>query len=479
MTLHPAIQSLTLQQNSLEEVGSASFQFHPELSLVDLAWNRLSSIQDRTFEAQTKLAYLRLAHNRLTRVDNNTFYGLVSLRVLDLAGNQLTRLPANLLVHVPALEELYLAENKIQALESGIFSGLCCLRKLSLARNELAGFQLGHLARLEELDLSGDRLTSLQLGELPLLATLDLSGNSLLANISSRSLSALPSLTSLNLSRLSLSHIPLGLFLHTRGLKQLFLNGNSFTAVPPSAFIELTQLQELELSDIPELEEVSSSGFLGLGQLTSLHMARNRKLSRLEAGVLEPLHSLRLLNLEQNSLVSLEVRPGRLLGLDLRLGGNPWFCNCSLRDLQESLRRPEAAASSSSPVICSEPSSLAGLSLQSADLSDCPVSRRPSASVTDHEVTVVIVLSLVLVLLLALAGVLLFRCRRSLQRLLKRLRWGKHGGGSGGGPEGKLSGAYGKDYQQSFIQHEEYFLSLARQQAEYSSSGANVPVTEL
>ena len=219
---------------------------------------------------------------------------------------------------------------------------------------------------------------------------------------------------------------------------------------------------------------VSSSAFLGLGQLTSLRLSSNRNLAWLEPGALEPLVSLRQLDLEQNRLTSLDLRPTTLEGLEVKLAGNPWLCNCSLYDLQEALKQQRTTTNS--PIQCHQPEAAAGLSLLIIDLSHCPVSRRPAASnslVTDHEFTVVIVLSVILVLLLALAGVLLFRYRRSLQRLFKRLRWGKHGAG---GPESKL-GAYGQEYQKSFIQHEEYFLSLARQQADYS--GATVPVTEL
>ena len=37
---------------------------------------------------------------------------------------------------------------------------------------------------------------------------------------------------------------------------------------------------------------------------------------------------------------------------------------------------------------------------------------------------------------------------------------------------------YGDEYQRSFIQHEEYFISLAKHQAEQATT-ATVPVTEL
>jgi hypothetical protein len=130
MTLHPAIQSLTLQHNSLQEVGSASFQFHPELSLVDLAWNGLARIQDRTFEAQRRLTVLRLAGNQLTQLTSLTLYGLESLRLLDLASNLLASLPVGLFEATPNLEELYLADNRFQTVEPVpvLFSSLSLLK---------------------------------------------------------------------------------------------------------------------------------------------------------------------------------------------------------------------------------------------------------------------------------------------------------------------------------------------------------------
>jgi Leucine-rich repeat (LRR) protein len=428
-------------------VGSASFQFHPELTLVDLAWNGLVRIQDRTFEAQRKLTVLRLSGNRLSHFDNLTFYGLESLRLLDLSKNQLVRLPGDLLEHLPLLEELYLADNRIQAVDSSFFSGLCCLKKLNLARNELAGINLGSpglLPRLEELDLSGNRLSSLQLDHLPLLGVLDLSGNNLLANISSRSLSTLPSLSILNLSSLGLSHIPSEMFLHMRSLKKLFLNGNSFTAVLPNAFADLSQLVHLELRDNPQLEEVSSGGFLGLGQLTSLHLARNRQLSRLEPGALEPLHSLRLLNLEQNSLVSLEPSSAFHQIVDLRLGGNPWDCNCSLRPLQINL----ASRGNTSNLVCDKPPGLQFQDVLAVNLAaSCPLPTQLEANYT-----LIVALCATILSLLCLAGIVVAVVfHRRLSAACKRRRWAKstkHGGHQEGLPEHLFSiypGQVGRD----------------------------------
>ena len=45
MTLNPELQILTLQQNQISQIGSASFQFHPELLRVDLSNNGLKTVQ--------------------------------------------------------------------------------------------------------------------------------------------------------------------------------------------------------------------------------------------------------------------------------------------------------------------------------------------------------------------------------------------------------------------------------------------------
>jgi hypothetical protein len=286
-----------------------------------------------------------------------------------------------------------------------------------------------------------------------------------------------------------------GLFLHTRGLEQLRLNGNEFKTIPAAAFIELGQLQHLELSDNPRLEVVSSGAFQGLAQLTSLRLSRNSHLARLEAGVLEPLlleasGGLRHLDLAQNNLTRLEddLRRGRQLS-ELRLTANPWRCDCHLRHLQEVLKQ-QPPHSEAEAVMCAQPAAAADRSLLAIDLAGCPVSsstgtgtrsaNSAAAAINYHhqETVVVIVLSVIVVLVvLALAGLMLLRYRRNWQRLLKRLRGGKRSEvgdaklGGGGGYYGQV------EAQKSFIQHEEYFLSLARQQAEYS--GGHVPVTEL
>ena len=59
--------------------------------------------------------------------------------------------------------------------------------------------------------------------------------------------------------------------------------------------------------------------------------------------------------------------------------------------------------------------------------------------------------------------------RRKILELIKDIRWRK--------TESAIKNKE-MEYQKSFIQYEEYFLSLARQQAELEQS-QNIPVTEL
>ena len=70
---------------------------------------------------------------------------------------------------------------------------------------------------------------------------------------------------------------------------------------------------------------------------------------------------------------------------------------------------------------------------------------------------------------LSLIILILLVCRRTILELIKDIQWRE--------TESAIKNKE-KEYQRSFIQYEEYFLSLARQQAELEQN-QNIPVTEL
>ena len=186
------------------------------------------------------------------------------------------------------------------------------------------------------------------------------------------------------------------------------------------------------VQDNQQLELVSGSAFLGLDQLTSLRLSSNRNLARLEPGALEPLVSLRQLDLEQNRLTHLDLRPNHLEGLEVKLAGNSWNCNCSLLPLQTFLA---AQGNNTSDIICDQPPELRGRDLVTVDLTaSCP------SQLSNYTLMVALCAS-ILSLLGAAAIIVAIVFHRRLRAAYNRQQWMKQHQPAGG----RLS--KGQDYQ--------------------------------
>lgn len=489
MTLNPEIRSLILKYNNFKEVGSASFQFHPELEQVDISHNQLFGIQDKTFDAQKKLLTLRINDNKLSRLNDQTFFGLDSLVLLNLRSNEIKLLPAGVFEHLPNLKELYLGDNGLKSINVNAFSGLASLQTLRIDHNHLARIPqepLSLLAHSSVLDISFNGIQGLadnSFSFLPNLKELDVSGNQLSLNVSRFAFQGLEELTSLRLNKANLSSVPTEELFPLARLQQLYLNENNFVSIAANSFAGLRMLKEIEIGGCIELTLVQAGAFNGTNELTRINISNNALLDQIEDNAFPVMPNLRFVDFSNNSLstVSYGLFGWRDLEV-LHVGGNPWQCDCYIQFLQSIISelKTHSQVTLNKTGECSGPRSEAGLSIIDADLSHCVNKlfiNGPKPARTQESATLIVIISVVTTIALTALGILIFHFRGKVQVVFKEMRWQK--------TEAAIRSKemrYGQEPfiqpQKSFIQHEEYFISLAKHQAEQAAS-ANIPVTEL
>jgi len=116
-------------------------------------------------------------------------------------------------------------------------------------------------------------------------------------------------------------------------LLTLILENTGIKTLEPDVFSQLTKLTRLDLSR-NQLQDLDYRLFINLTQLRSLDITNNRLISLTDERLFASLLKLKYLKLSSNSLISLSK--GVLIPLvslkSLYLSGNPFVCDCELRD---------------------------------------------------------------------------------------------------------------------------------------------------
>ncbi|CAG9584286.1 unnamed protein product [Danaus chrysippus] len=316
----------------------------PGVLHVSMSAARLGVLGEAALDGRP-LRTLVLVASRLHQVDSAALASMVtSLASLDMSYNEFTEVPIEALRHLKVLNWLNLQNNFISDLNPMMdWGGLTdSLSSLSLSNNHICVISQGvfsSLRHLTQLELDGNRLRHLDAEALPIsLAILRLSDN-LLSELPCRALIHLPRLRHLHLRNnilqpksnitcrserskidsLDLSHNELSDsfnfdFHHSIQLKQLVLDLNDFTAVPPFV-LECGRLEKLSIS-YNNLQYISDTIVHGLKHsLQRLDLDHN-ELTLLPDSLRE-MNRLRHLSVTYNRLEDIKHLPPKLHSLSL------------------------------------------------------------------------------------------------------------------------------------------------------------------
>ncbi|XP_051843027.1 transforming growth factor beta activator LRRC32 [Antechinus flavipes] len=353
----PRLLSLSLAENSLTRISRWTLRGVPALEELDLHSNVIMEIEEGAFDDLPHLARLNLSMNSITCISD---FSLLQLRFLDLSRNSIETFQTAPSDQEYQLHWLDLRENKLaqfpdlprrnQLIYLNVSNNLIQMRPTSsLSDPGAEAWAVGPqpptdpsandsfpaLSHLLFLDLSYNEIESIPQGFLDPMTSLqflNLSRNCL-RTFEAEWERALPSLDTLDVSHNDLQGFAVGLH-GLASLRQLFLQHNALTALPPLTLANLPKIQRVDLQRNQvrpcgawrALAEPAASGclvFSGIPSLQALNLAGNA-LHRLPEGAFL---QTPLVTLDLSANPGLEVVPGALAGLEaslevLQLQGN-------------------------------------------------------------------------------------------------------------------------------------------------------------
>lgn len=410
------LSHLTINRFGLSELFNDTFFEAASLEYLDLSYNYLESISGETFMGLESLMSLDLSYNRISRIDK--FFNLPKLTYLSLANNNLVSLPPGVFEFLPELKVLHLDGNDFSSLSSGsVFLGLGHLREMYMNNCKLAVLAqsiFDHTQSLESLYLSRNRMVHIpsdSIRHLYLLQHLDLSMNAF-TDIPQQAFQGL-ALHKLDLSNNSITTVAHMAFRNFR-TDELYLRKNRIKVVPSKALGILGRdLHVIDLSGNP-LEGDHCIFPRELVYLQKLNLSGN-DLPHIPNSILH-LYQLQTLDISFNHISTLndtELKLVRRLEA-VYLHGNPWICDCQIRDLKHVLQQqnlqysvPEKRSTEATPsvnmskVVCERPLRLSGVPVVSVP--EELLGRCTSVWSKVTPVFLYVICSFIIILILALA----------------------------------------------------------------------------
>ncbi|XP_055522510.1 protein toll-like [Wyeomyia smithii] len=268
--------------------------------------NVIADIQPDLFADLPSLKWLILRSN-LVKLMHNVFDNLTNLIILELGGNQITELEPGLFKNQHKLRHLNLFNNKLRNITKDSFRGAEALEGLDLSVNAIESLQqdvFSGLPNLSVLNLSINRfviLPELLLANNRKLEDFKLNNNQVpLQTLPENFLSNLMQLKDVKLQGCSFTNLPASLFRGSTDITDLDLSYNQLILLPELLLRDQLELQNLNLA-YNELETLPERLFENTKELLTLQLSFNR-LHNLSATVFASLTKLTVLNLDNNHL---------------------------------------------------------------------------------------------------------------------------------------------------------------------------------
>ncbi|KAK0098730.1 hypothetical protein PV326_004623 [Microctonus aethiopoides] len=362
--LNPEIQHLDLSNNRIGSLTLA-FGFYDNLQSLDMSSNVIHTLGSENFLLQKHLINLNISNNKIKTISKSALIGLESLNTLDLSNNNISDMDPQTFRYTNELEYVDLSGNSLMSLPDGLLKNLPKIKILKLRHNSLLQvpkLNLELAPSLQLLDLSDNLILEIGRDSIPFLrslVTLNLANN-VIRSISDGAFERLPALLYLNIEGNNLTVIPTDALSRLSVLSHLILSHNPLTTLNSLAFRNLFELKILDLRQC-ELTMINQRAFADNINLEEVLFDGNHQLQYLPSRVLYNARYLKTVSLRYCKLSTLEPTHFPVDDLKtLRVGGNPFVCNCSLHWLWNVIHTEEQRNKTklwvdSDEIICNDP----------------------------------------------------------------------------------------------------------------------------
>ncbi|XP_066158217.1 insulin-like growth factor-binding protein complex acid labile subunit [Euwallacea fornicatus] len=343
--LNPELHVMDLSNNKINQLHY-TFTFYEKLYTLDVSRNRVKSLGSGNFKTQKALKFLNLSSNFIDSLGKDTFEGLVQLTELDLSNNLLETIGVYDFKDLNNLTILRMTGNQLDYFEEGTFKFTPNLQALYIDDNSFMEipYELSDLSQLKVLSMARNLIESIEDDKVPNLSelqTLVLVQNQIY-EIQQKGFSNMPKLDHLDLSNNNLTVLPTTQLSKMSKLVNLKLSGNTFNILPPVAFRGLFHLKYLTLARLEALETIDPRSFVDNINLEKISLDFNYKIKAFPTRLFHGNPKLRYVSIRYNSIKFLVASHFPLDQLEeLRVGGNPLDCNCSMGWLWKILKDNE------------------------------------------------------------------------------------------------------------------------------------------